>query len=74
MKFDIVFLDPPYADEDQYSTVFEQLQNSHLINDDALVIAEHSKFLSLPAQVKHLERRREIRQGDSVLSLFRLQA
>ena len=73
-KFDIVFLDPPYADEDQYSTVFEQLQNSHLINDDALVIAEHSKFLSLPAQVKHLERRREIRQGDSVLSLFRLQA
>ena len=73
-KFDIVFLDPPYADADQYPRIFEQLQNCELINDNALVIAEHSKFLSLPARVMHLERQREIRQGDSVLSLFRLQA
>ena len=73
-KFDIVFLDSPYADADQYPRVFEQLQNCELLNDEALVVAEHSKFLELPAQVMHLERRREVRQGDSVLSLFHFQA
>lgn len=72
-KFDIVFLDPPYADADQYPRVFEQLQKGELLNDAALVVAEHSKFLTLPAQVMHLERRREVRQGDSVLSLFHFQ-
>ena len=73
-KFDIVFLDPPYADADQYPRVFEQLQNGKLLSDEALVVAEHSKFLALPAQAMHLERRREVRQGDSVLSLFHFQA
>jgi len=73
-KFDIVFLDPPYADADQYPRVFEQLQNCELLSDEALVVAEHSKFLALPAQVAHLERWREVRQGDSVLSLFHFQA
>jgi len=73
-KFDIVFLDPPYADADQYPRVFEQLQNCELLNDKALVVAEHSKFIALPAQVMHLDRRREVRQGDSVLSLFHFQA
>ena len=73
-KFDIVFLDPPYADADQYPKVFGQLQNCELLNDEALVVAEHSKFLALPAQVMHLERLREVRQGDAVLSLFHFQA
>jgi 16S rRNA (guanine(966)-N(2))-methyltransferase RsmD len=72
-KFDIVFVDPPYADVDQYPRVFEQLQKGELLNDGALVIAEHSKFLTLPEHVKHLKRRREVRQGDSVLSLFHFQ-
>src|SRR4030095_14043853 len=72
-KFDIVFLDPPYADADQYPRVFEQLQNDELLSDEALIVAEHSKFLALPAQVMRLERRREVRHGDSVLSLYHLQ-
>ena len=74
LKFDIVFLDPPYANADQYPRVFEQLQDYELLSDEALVVAEHSKFLALPAQVMHLECRREVRQGDSVLSLFHFQA
>ena len=73
-KFDIVFIDPPYADADQYPRVFEQLQNCELLSDEALVVAEHSKFLALPAQIMQLERRREVRQGDSVLSLYHFQA
>jgi len=73
-KFDIVFLDPPYADADQYPRAFEQLQSSELLNNEALVVAEHSKFLALPAQATYLERRREVRQGDSVLSLYHFQA
>ncbi|MCI0422255.1 MAG: 16S rRNA (guanine(966)-N(2))-methyltransferase RsmD [Acidobacteria bacterium] len=73
-KFDIVFLDPPYADAEQYPRIFNQLQTCALLNEEALVIAEHSKFLTLPGQAMHLNRLREIRQGDSVLSLFHFQA
>ena len=69
-KFDIVFLDPPYADADQVLKVFELLQNSRLLNDKAIVVAEHSKFSALPAKMMSLECRREVRQGDSVLSLY----
>ena len=71
-KFDIVFLDPPYGDAEQYPKVFEQLQNCRLLTDEALVIAEHSKFQYLPEQVVRLGRWREVRHGDSMLSLFHL--
>jgi len=74
LKFDIVFVDPPYADAEQYPSVFQQLQQRELLNDEALVVAEHSKFQALATRVGHLERRRELRQGDSVLSLFHFKA
>jgi len=81
-KFDIVFLDPPYAGAAQYPKVFDQLQRLELLSETALVIAEHSKFVKLPDSVPgcaplgsvaaRLERFRDVRQGDSVLSLFQL--
>jgi 16S rRNA (guanine966-N2)-methyltransferase len=71
-KFDIVFLDPPYADSDQYSSTLDQLQELELLNQDATVVAEHSKFFCLPEQVQTLRKFRNVRQGDSVLSLFHL--
>jgi 16S rRNA (guanine966-N2)-methyltransferase len=70
-KFDIVFLDPPYAANEQYPKVFGQLQECDLLNDDAVVIAEHSKFVKLEGCVGNLRKIREVRQGDSMLSLYR---
>ena len=71
-KFDIVFFDPPYAASGQYPKVFEQLQQCDLLNDNAVVIAEHVKFVKLEDCVVYLRKIREVRQGDSILSLYRL--
>jgi 16S rRNA (guanine966-N2)-methyltransferase len=72
-KFDIVFLDPPYAAAKQYLLALQRLEADRLLNTGAFVVAEHSKFLALPDQITELAKFREVRQGDSVLSLFRIQ-
>jgi 16S rRNA (guanine(966)-N(2))-methyltransferase RsmD len=69
-KFDIVFLDPPYAAAEQYPKVLEKLQHYKILNDEAVVIAEHSKHLTLVSEAAGLTRVRELKQGDSVLSVY----
>jgi 16S rRNA (guanine966-N2)-methyltransferase len=71
-KFDIVFIDPPYSDWNEYPRFFEQLQESQLLSERAIVIAEHSKRLTLKEQFGQLIRFREIKQGESVLSFYQI--
>ncbi|NMD39048.1 MAG: 16S rRNA (guanine(966)-N(2))-methyltransferase RsmD [Christensenellaceae bacterium] len=46
IKFDLVFLDPPY-DFKKYSNIFETFNKLNLINDDALVVLEQEKSLDV---------------------------
>ena len=71
-KFDIVFLDPPYAAEKEYLQVFMAVQNYELLGPGALVVAQHSKFIPLVGRQGSLARIRAVRQGDSILSLFEM--
>ena len=70
IKFDIVFLDPPYAATGDYAKVLEGLQQYQILDSEALVIAEHCKYLTLMTKVAGLIRVREVKQGDSVLSIY----
>lgn len=63
---DIVFLDPPYRMESQYSAALAALAT----NPPALVIAQHDVRLKPEAAYGQLRRVRELRQGDNVLSFF----
>ena len=69
-KFDIVFLDPPYAATEQYPKVLERLQRYQTLSDEAIVIAEHSNHVTLLVEAAGLTRIRELKQGDSVLSVY----
>jgi 16S rRNA (guanine966-N2)-methyltransferase len=71
-KFDIVYFDPPYAAGEEYLIFFEQLQDSHLLSERAMIIAEHSCRLHLKEQFGPLIRFRELKQGDSVLSFYQI--
>jgi 16S rRNA (guanine966-N2)-methyltransferase len=71
VKFDIVFLDPPYEAASEYPRVLEALQQYQIIGDEASIIAEHSKHLKLANQIGDLVRVRQVNQGDSVLSIYR---
>jgi 16S rRNA (guanine(966)-N(2))-methyltransferase RsmD len=68
---DILFLDPPYAETEQYKTVLAFLGATNLLAENAVVIAEHQRSLDLPESSGNLERVRVLRQGDAALTFYR---
>ncbi len=71
-KFDIVFIDPPYSAVQHYPRTLDLIHRCQILVPPAWVILEHSKRLTLPLQFNDLSRVREVRQGDSRLSLYRV--
>jgi 16S rRNA (guanine966-N2)-methyltransferase len=65
-KAHIVFLDPPYDLESEYSQALE------ILSQDApdVVIAQHSVRLALAEKYSALQHTRDVRQGDNVLSWY----
>jgi 16S rRNA (guanine966-N2)-methyltransferase len=68
---DVVFLDPPYGDVEEYDRVLSCLGFAGLLHEGSLVIAEHRRNFELPEAVGNLDRVRVLRQGDAVLSFYR---
>jgi len=72
----IVFLDPPYAANDDYARSLNSIGESAdaLLTPDGIVIAEHGRKMPLAERYGPLERYRVLEQGDASLSFFRLAA
>ena len=70
-RIDILFLDPPYVEKEQYKTVLAFLGDSNLLAENAVVIAEHQRSLDLAETFGKLERVRVLRQGDAALTFYR---
>jgi len=72
--FDFAFVDPPYAEHDQYDRVLSFLGSTRLLSPESLVIAEHRRTFELPQRIGRLLQTRILRQGDAALSFFEVQA
>ena len=70
-RIDILFLDPPYVEKEQYKTVLAFLGDANLLAENAVVIAEHQRSLDLAETFGKLERVRVLRQGDAALTFYR---
>ncbi len=76
--FDIVYYDPPYAED--YLDVLRKFgfsdsadsADSKLLSENGVVIAEHHVKQTLPDLVGELRRWRLLKQGDSCLSFYEL--
>jgi 16S rRNA (guanine966-N2)-methyltransferase len=68
---DVCFLDPPYAEQEEYEDTLGFLSQSQMIGPQGLIIAEHSKHYDPGDQVGALVRFRKLKQGDAVLSFYR---
>jgi 16S rRNA (guanine(966)-N(2))-methyltransferase RsmD len=68
--FDIVYYDPPYAED--YQDVLRKFgdADSKLLSESGVVIAEHHAKQTLPDLVGELRRWRLLKQGDSCLSFY----
>ena len=73
-RIDLLFIDPPYAETEQYKIVLTFLGSANLLAENAVVIAEHQRSLDLPETFGKLERVRVLRQGDAALSFFRFRS
>ncbi|HUQ49431.1 MAG TPA: 16S rRNA (guanine(966)-N(2))-methyltransferase RsmD [Terriglobales bacterium] len=69
---DIVFLDPPYGSHGAYEQILGFLSQSRLLSADTIVIAEHDKHFDPGDSFGSLQRYRTLKQGDAVLSFYRL--
>lgn len=69
--FDFIFLDPPYANEEEYVGTLRALEKSSLVGQPTILIAEHRKSFELPTPIGRFERFRVLRQGDAALTFFR---
>jgi 16S rRNA (guanine966-N2)-methyltransferase len=67
-----IFLDPPYAEFQEYEDVLQFLGESSLLAPGGRVIAEHLRKRILPAQAGGLEVARVVEQSDAALSFYRL--
>ncbi len=66
--FDVVFLDPPYADEMQ--PLLDQIAGAGILKPESIVIAEHFKKQPSPASAGGLTLYREAKYGDTVLAFY----
>lgn len=67
-SFDVLFLDPPYGGR-ELSQALETA--APLVLGEAVLIVEHARRDTAPAEVNGLELTRDLVQGDSVLSFYR---
>jgi 16S rRNA (guanine966-N2)-methyltransferase len=74
---DLVYLDPPYEAEDEYSgtlNFFGSVRGRAILAPHALVIAEHGSKGKLAMRYGVLEHTRLLKQGDAALSFFSVAA
>src|SRR5262249_2345526 len=68
-RFDVIFLDPPYAGE-LYEPVLQAIDRLELLDADGTLVVQHFKKRPLPERMGRLARARSLRVGDHVLSFY----
>ena len=72
IKADFIFLDPPYRMEKIYGQALHLLSHSSLLNRATLLVTEHDKQFDPGDQFAPLHRYRQLKQGESILSFYRV--
>lgn len=69
-KFDIIFLGPPY-DSPQLEKAMVRLSEIDILNSKGIIVAEHRSKQHIAENYKDLQKFRDNRYGDTVLSFYR---
>ena len=68
--WDIVFFDPPYAEDYLPILNIFGAQSATLLTESGLLVVEHHHKNALPDELSTLRRTRVLKQGDSALSFY----
>ena len=69
IKFDLIFVDPPY-DYDVYEKILEKVSTLNLLNDNGLIILEHHN-LKLKNQYNNLMLYKEKKYGNKSVNIYK---
>ena len=69
IKFDLIFVDPPY-DYNVYEKILEKVSTLNLLNDNGLIILEHSN-LKLKDSYNHLTLYKEKKYGNKSVNIYK---
>ena len=69
LKFDIIFVDPPY-DYQVYEKIMEKVSTLDLLNDDGLIILEHHN-LKLKEEYNNLKIYKQKKYGNKSVNIYR---
>jgi 16S rRNA (guanine966-N2)-methyltransferase len=67
--YDLIFVDPPYADPELVATL-ERVGRSPLVESSTVLVIGHSPRVTLPEKAGRLQRLRERCYGDSCFSIY----
>ncbi len=70
IKFDLIFVDPPY-DYDVYEKILEKVQTLNLLNKEGLIILEHHN-LKLKEKYKNLTLYKEKNYGNKSVNIYKI--
>ena len=69
IKFDLIFVDPPY-DYNVYEKILEKVSTMNLLNEDGLIILEHSN-LKLKDTYNNLTLYKEKKYGNKSVNIYK---
>jgi len=70
--FDLIFIDPPYADP-EIAALLQDVYRFGLLQSDGIMCVETSEKVELPAEIGDLARFERRRYGATAISYFRIQ-
>ena len=70
LKFDIIFVDPPYA-YDVYEKILEKVSTLNLLNENGLIILEHPN-LKLKEQYNNLSLYKTKKYGSKSVNIYKI--
>ncbi|MFB5660678.1 16S rRNA (guanine(966)-N(2))-methyltransferase RsmD [Alteribacillus sp. HJP-4] len=69
IKFDLIFLDPPYAHQ-QIENIVEKISAANLLNLHGMVVCEHQKNIEFPEKIDGLYKKSEDHYGDTAVTIY----
>lgn len=69
LRFDYIFLDPPYAKQ-QLKETLEMIDKHQLLKDEGVIVCEHSSDVQIPAQIEGLVRIKQETYGIITISIY----